>query len=454
MRLSVWRTVPTAIGHRLSTIGVASILALAILSASAAMCAGRGCTVTKMGNGLTVVLSEDHAAELAAVDIWVKAGTCRETPEISGVSHMIEHLVFAGSQKRPNGAVDIEMESLGATLNGHTSRDWTHFGGTIASRYLDKAIEVLADSVSSPLFREQEIAKEKLVILDEIAAKSTKPFGVALDILGQDIYGKFPYALPLEGTSSSIRGMTRKTIQDFYTKYYTPSNMAVVVVGDFDSSQVVNSIGKYFQGKQIDVPIPDLESPKPPAAQVRKTVTANIPAPTLAIGYLGPGVADFKEVCATDILLTHLGLGYRSWLSEELVKNKKLASDVTSDFLTQKYPSCMAIFAMVKPGSESDAVAAILARVEALRENGLSPGELGVAQRSLLGDYAFENETYEGRAGSYGFYWTIADPTLADQYVDIVVSVTNDDLKSVAKKYLDPNKAVILSIEPEKEPVK
>ena len=119
-----------------------------------------------MGNGLTVIIHEDHAAELVGIDVWVKAGSRFETAANNGVSHFIEHLLFGATQKRQTGDMDREMESLGATLDAHTSFDYANFSTTVSSRYLLKALDVFSDAVNYSQFPTADIDRERMVIVD------------------------------------------------------------------------------------------------------------------------------------------------------------------------------------------------------------------------------------------------------------------------------------------------
>ena len=120
------------------------VLLIALAACSQTLSAPMNASATTLPNGLTVLTQEDHSAELVGVDIWVKAGSAFETPKNNGVSHFLEHLLFGVTEKRKAGDMDREMESVGATLDAHTSRDYTHFGTTVSSRYLSCSIERLA----------------------------------------------------------------------------------------------------------------------------------------------------------------------------------------------------------------------------------------------------------------------------------------------------------------------
>jgi zinc protease len=402
-----------------------------------------------MGNGLTVIMDEDHSVDLIGIDVWVKAGSGCENEKMNGVSHLIEHLVFGPTSKRQEGEMDLEMESVGATLDAHTSRDWAHFNTTIAPRYLAKALDILADAVSNAQFKEEYLERERMVILEEIARKQSSPFSLCRDYLAKEIYDAHPYALPIEGTPESIKSITREDIIKHHRAHYVPANIAVVLVGDFDPQQAISEVGKAFQGlPNASPPVVSRPAPTPPEKQVTKAIRGPFKYTYLALGFLGPKAADYTDVCATDVLLTYMGFGYRSWMSAELKANMGAAVDVSTDFLTEKEPGLISLMAAVEEGGVEKAKAAILGKIAEVRNQGISDADIAVAKRSLLGQFAFQNETFEGRANAYGFYFTVSDPEFAVNYISCVQGITNTEITSAARKYLDPDHAVILTLGP------
>lgn len=406
------------------------------------------CQVTKMGNGLTVILAEDHTTQLTSVDVWVKAGTAYETSENNGVSHFVEHLAFSATAKYPPGEMDLEIESLGATLDARTSRDWARYGTTVMSSYLPKALELLAEAIIRPRFRDIDVEQERLVILDEIAKKQTDPFKVCRDYLAAALFNGHPYGLPLEGSADSVRKISRDAILEYHRRNYVPERTAVVIAGDLDPQAAISAVGKAFEGystsgaSRAEIPEPVF----PETQQVR-----NYPAPYkldyLGIAFPGPPAANHTDVCAVDLILTHLGSGHRSWITEELRDRQRLVEHGFADYLTQARAGMVCVLASTPAGRTADAKEAVLSKIASMRKEGISADALSLAKRSLLGQYAFQNETVAGIAQSYGFYHSISDARFAREYTDCVQAVSNDDIVNAARKYLNPQSAVIVTLQ-------
>lgn len=405
-------------------------------------------SVTTLPNGLTVIMQEDHAAELVGVDMWVKAGTRFETTANNGVSHFLEHLLFGATEKRKAGDMDREMESLGATLDAHTNRDYAHFSTTVSSRYLQKALDILSDAILNSQFPETSVQTERLVILDEIARKQSKPASVCQDMLAAAAFGDHPYSLPLEGTMHSVTALTRQDIMDYYKRRYVPGNIAIVLVGDFDKASAIAAVTAAFGSAPAAAatsPAVNPAYPKSAGDSVKLGFSSNY----LAIGFLGPSGASPDEFCAMDVLLTYLGQGYRSWLTDELRVRQGLVQEASADFVTHHDPGLVSIVASARAADIPKAKEAILAKLTQLGTTPLDTYDLDRAKRSLLGQYAFQAETVGGRANTLGFYYAVSDTSFAARYEGAVQAVTADAVMQVARKYLRRGSAIVFTIGPD-----
>jgi len=400
----------------------------------------------KLGNGLTVIVIEDHSTDLVGIDVWVNAGSVNETQANNGVSHIIEHLLFAGSTKYQPGAIDIEAESLGAILDAHTTRDWARFSTSVATRFFPQALALLAETVLHPTFPDTTLQREKLVILDEIARNQSMPKKVCDDALWSVAAKSHPYSMPVVGTPDTVRTMTRQQILDYYQALYTADNTVVVVVGDINGQSTVQAIGKLFQ----DMPKVSHPPVIPPFVYsetgTERTISMVGNQGCIGLGFAGPPASEYADVCAVDVLLAYMGYGYMSWMEENLVNKSKLATDAFSDFLTHRYPGLLSLSATGKNSDLIDIKDKIIARISEITKDGISESELVRSKRSLLGQFAFQNETFSGRANTYGFYDRISSADFGDTYIEKIQAITNEDIKRVATKYMAPTKANVIII--------
>jgi len=427
------------------------LLALIVILATSA-CAGSinsPVTAVTLDNGLKVLIQEDHSTDLVAVDIWIKAGSIYETPETNGVTHFIEHLLFKATEKRASGQVDMEIESIGASLEARTSKDWTHYFTVVARSYLDKSLDIMADIITSPKFEPSDIEHERRVIMDEIARRSSNPIDILQDLVFNAAYKSHPYRLPVEGTKDSVYNITRETITDFYNRFYVPQNITIVLVGDITPDDAVAAVKKVFSGfKNKPIQQTAIQQEPPRTEQVRKTINRNTKLTYLGIAFPAPSIKDRPDVYAMDLLMSYLGSGYQSWLSAELKDTQKLAVEASSDYLTQKDPGLAIITIATETGKAEKAEQAVFAKIADIKANGLSEFDLDRARRSLEGGFAFDVETFAGRATTLGFYESMDSYQFAQTYIENIRKVTPEDIRALAEKYLDPNKAVVVTLGP------
>ncbi len=409
---------------------------LLVLFSSHTTALGNELTISELENGLTVIHEHDDSIPLVAIDIWLRAGSGHETISTNGVSHFIEHLVFARTNKYAPGEMDIEIETLGATLDARTSKDWVHYSTTVRKEHYNKAISILSEILTNARFDEEDIKNERYVIMDELAKKFSDPMRVSRDILATKLYGDHPYSFPIEGSPSAISKITRDDILDYYKSRYIPSNTALVVVGDIDNTSVIESTSGLFSDRASAEQLSQIPVVKAPANIEKTTIKKAFPLfDYVATGYLAPAADNQKDVCAVDLLLTHLGLGYYSWLKSELIANG-LAQDASTGFLTQRESGLISIVAKTAPGDTLPALDAITSKISSIKTDGISVEDLQLAKRSLLGDYAFQRETLIGRATSYGFIWATSGTQEIGKYMQCVNSISVQDIKEAAKTYL------------------
>lgn len=406
-------------------------------------------TTATLGNGLKVIVQEDHSTDLVAIDIWVRAGSINETPQNNGVSHFIEHMLFKGTDKRASGQIDIDMECIGASVDAKTSRDWAHFYTTVAQKHVDQALEVLSDAIMHPKFRMEDVERERQIILDEIARSQSDPKKALENLTYQTAFTKHPYGLPVEGTQESVKGITQQMIADYYNRLYTPDNMSVVVVGDITAHEAAPAVQKAFSGFEKKQSAPILVTPEPVRTkQAVCRVKRDTNLTYLSIAYQSPSVKDQPDVYTMDVLMSYLGLGYQSWLSTELKNNQNLAIDTSSDFLAQRDPGLATLTVSMKPANVEKVKDAIFAKLDELRTRPISDGELYRAKRSIIGGFAFDIEIDSGKATTMGFYDAIDKVDFAGNYVQNINKVSAQDIQELAKRYLTPEKAVVVEVGP------
>ena len=410
-------------------------------------------TVTEytLPNGLQVLVAPSNAADLVTMDVWVGAGTRRETAEQNGVAHFMEHVIFKG---RKPGEIDAAIEDLGGSLNAATSYDWAHFYVTVGSRDAPAALGVLGDALMNAEMRQADIDAEKPVILSEKAREENSATTRVGRVFNALCFPTHPYGRPLLGTASNISDMPRKTILDFYHTYYAPGNATLILAGRITPEEGLALATKTF-GAWPSRPVPDDKTlPEAPQTGIRsRSLTAPVRRGFLQIGFRAPSVQDKPDVWVMDVLMTLLGQGGNNRLEQDLERKKKLVTAINTSYLTQRDPGTMSVTAEFDPGDYDTVGKAILAEAAALRDTPVSDGELAAAKHTLLASYLFDTQTNSGRADALGFYSRIDSYKYDTDYVGHFEAVTPALVQSVARKYLTLDAYTLVTLLPVPDPV-
>ena len=189
-------------------------------------------------NGLDVFIKEDHARKVASIQLWVMVGSADEERSELGISHVIEHMAFKGTERRGVGQIAAEVEALGGETNAYTSWDETVFHITVPSSATSQGLDILTDAVLRPAIDPKELDKEKQVVLEEILEGEERPERVASKQLFKTAYVSNPYKWPVIGYKEDVEKFTQQNILDFRKKWYVPDNMFLLVIGDVDTAKL------------------------------------------------------------------------------------------------------------------------------------------------------------------------------------------------------------------------
>jgi len=435
-----------------------------LLSAVAAVCVlASACTAAPIldptriaertfDNGFRLIVKAENQWGLAAANLVIRAGSSYEAEGQTGVAHLLEHLLFEATDLRDEQRIGPAIESLGGYVNAATTRDFTHIEVTVASQYLEPALELLARAVFEPQLSPIAVAREREVIARELIDRLDSAGGALDDLLWTTAFSTHPYGRPIGGSPAQVAELTADDLLDFYTRFYVPANMALVVVGDVDAAGIEARVAELFGGRTgAPVEVPEI-APEPEPVDVAIAVDTRESQATIgSFAWLAPEVEDFAEVCAMDLIYTILGEGPLGRLHGALnEQGLALMSDV--QYLTQRDRGLLIITALTSPDKELDVRTAILAEIERLRAEPLTGEQLDEAKRVLRIGYAFSNEAYSDQAGSLGFYEGLGDHTLAYEYIDHVNAVTPDLVRQVATEYLDPDAYTLAIIRPRPRP--
>ena len=405
----------------------------------------------KLDNGHTVIIKEVHDNPIVTIDTWVKTGSINENDKNNGVAHFLEHLFFKGTTKYPTGEFDKILETKGAITNAATSKDFTHYYISLPSNHFETAMDLHADMLMNPQIPRKELEKERKVVVEEIAKNNDNPESKLYENLVTSFYSTHPYKRKVIGKKEIIENITREEILDFYNTWYNPSNMITVVVGDVETQKALDLIKKNFNRKETkNCKKIVYKKDKNIEKQIQIEAKDKVKTGYMMIGFRGVAQENRNDSYALDVLATILGDGRSSKLYQSVKEQKQLAYSISAGHASMKDDSILYIRANFIPTNKDKVQKAIFDELNKVRNGNIDEQEIDTAKSIIERDTFYSRESTANIANELGYTTLVyGDSKYYDEYVDNIKKVTKTDLEKVAKKYLNPNQAVISIMLPE-----
>ncbi len=405
-------------------------------------------TVQKLPNGQTLVVQEVKNNPIVTIDTWVKTGSVNENDSNSGVSHFLEHLFFKGTKLHPAGEFDKILESKGAIVNAATSKDFTHYYITIPSEHFDTAMELHSDMLLNPQIPRKELEKERKVVLEEIAKDGNTPSKMVYDNLNDMMYTTHPYKRKVIGSADVISTIRREEILDYFNKFYAPSNMVTVIVGDVDTAKVTQKVQQCFNQEYKKPVKKSFKNERSLTSQKRKVEYTDTQSGYMMIGFRGVNISD-KETYALDVLAEILGGGKSSKLYRDIKEQKGLAYAISASNGSYRDDGIFYITANYTPANTEKLEKAIFDEISYIQKYGVTDEELTRAQKSIEQDTYYARESTSDISSEIGYVVTLTGETdFYKNYVDNIKKVTYKEVQAAAQKYLGVNKSAISVVLP------
>ncbi|MBY0401597.1 insulinase family protein, partial [Myxococcota bacterium] len=400
-------------------------------------------------NGLTVLLRESHRDPVVELQIWAGVGSADERPGEEGLAHFHEHMLFKGTARRGVGEVAGEVEGMGGQINAYTSFDSTVYHATLPASQWRRGLDVLVDAVRFSLFDEEEIAREREVVLEEIRRSEDTPSHVLSDLCFREAFRVHRYGQPILGPAQNVAAFDRAQVRRFFERWYTPDNLMVVAVGDFDSAQMASEIERLFADAQ-----PGSARRERANEPVRGEAVVRVlrkPFEGYRVDLAWPA-ASFRERDAIhlDLLAYVLGECESSRLVQCIREEEGLVDRVDAGAFT---PLDRGLFTI---GFETDgarlleATARIVEETERLRREPVSADELHRARVNFLASEQFERESVSGVAAKLGSFQSMAGSFESEAVaLETLRGATPTDLLDVARRYLAPEALTLAALLPE-----
>ncbi len=401
-------------------------------------------------NGLTLIVEENHSAPVASVQAWCGTGSVHEGDWMgAGLSHILEHMLFKGTESRPPGAIASEVQNLGGYINAYTSFDRTVYWIDVPATGASTAVSILADAMMNATLPEEEYTKEQEVIRREFAMGFDDPNRQISQLMLRTVFSESPLGHPVIGYLDVYNKLTREDVLRYYKARYVPNNLTFVVTGDVDALKIRDELGKLFESQPRKALEPVYVATEPPQLG-RRDVHEEFPTELtrLSLAWRIPGMTN-PDTPALDLLGEILGSGRSSLLNKDIRERKQLAHSVSSGMLAMQNEGVFVIQAVTDPDKRDAVEKESLAILEGIKTNGVPDAELNRARNSLLSNQLNALTTSRGVASDLGSNWLLTrNLDFSKHYLDAIGRVTPADIQRVAREYLTDDRLNATSINP------
>lgn len=406
---------------------------------------------TTLKNGLQIFMDERPETGVVAAQVWVRVGSGYEDDKVAGVTHFIEHLIFKGTDKLKGNAFAERIESLGGSVNAFTSYDNTVYHIVLPKASFSEGLELLLESVKNPAFPEEEIEKERNVVLEEIKMGEDDTRRKLFKELFSLSYQGHPYGRPVIGFVETVGKLNRDNITAYYKTHYIAKNMTIVISGDFDNKLAKKKIEMYLGG------LASGSDGGPGATHVKEmtgresTVERDAKEDYLALSYLIPKITD-KDIPPLEILGTILADGESARLVESLKREKGLVTGISTYVFSPREEGLFVVYA-TSTGKDRDLIVReIINTMKEIENIPPTDFEMEKAKNIIKASHIYASETVQGRAHRIGDDQTLTgNPYFSELFLQAIDKVSAEDIKRVFNTYISGRKPTIAYLKSKKK---
>ncbi|MFH1498285.1 MAG: pitrilysin family protein [Verrucomicrobiota bacterium] len=401
-------------------------------------------------NGLTLLVQTDDSAPVASVQVWVKTGSIHEDRLLgSGVSHFLEHMLFKGTPTRAGRDISATLQSHGGLVNAYTSFERTVYYVDLPAVHAGVGLEVLGDMVLNSTLPADEFAKERDVILREIAMVQDDPDQRLGETLFATAYREHPHKYPIIGYKDVFSSLTRDDLLGYLRARYVPNNLVVVVAGDVDPAEIEAKVAAVFGAAPRGRLAPVIVSPEPPQSAPRESHRfEDVELTRAGFSWHVPGLRH-ADVPGLDLLAAVLGHGDSSILWQALREKARLVHSIDAHCWTPADGGVFTISFTCEPGKRAAAERAVRRELDRVAAKGFPPALLRKAARQLVVGEINSRKTVSGRAGRLGSAEVCAgDLDFARSFFARLARVKSTDLRRLVRDYLAPSAQTCISLNP------
>ena len=396
-------------------------------------------------NGLRILTEVMQHVRSVSVGIWINTGSRREPPEHNGICHFIEHMLFKGTTHRTAEQIARSVDSIGGHLDAFTAKECVCFNTKVLDEHLPVAFDVLSDLLLNPLFREDDIVRERGVVLEELKMDEDNADYLVHEIFTQNFWKDHPLGKPILGTKETVRRLDQKALWDYFRRYYVPNRMVISAAGNLEHQGVVDLVSRYYAGLGPSTDeLPDL-APQP-HSRITLRNKKDLEQVHLCLGVPSyPLPHERRYGCY--LLNTVLGGGMSSRLFQNIREKQGLAYAVFSELNPYRDTGCLSVYAGTSAEAALKVVELIMKEFRDLKANAVPPEELRRAKDHLKGSLMLSLESTTARMSNlarqemyFGKFFSL------DEIAARIERVTPEEVAEIANEFFRTNQVAVTAL--------
>jgi zinc protease len=403
-------------------------------------------------NGLHVILHQDSDAPVVVTSVMYHVGSKDESPDRTGMAHFFEHLLFEGTKNIKRGEWFKTVSSNGGINNANTTDDRTYYYEVFPSNNLELGLWMESERMMHPIINQIGVDTQNEVVKEEKRTRfDNQPYGNLLKVVKENIFKNHPYRWTTIGSMEHLDAATLTDFQEFNAKFYIPNNAVLVVAGDFDKKQAKEWIRNYFGSINKGTPIDKQTFIEEPIVETIKAQyeDENIQIPMIVASYRTPSMTT-RDARVLDFISSYLSDGKSSKLYKKIVDDKKMGLEIGAFTYNQEDYGMYIIYGLpMETNSCEDLLKEIDEEILKIQTELISEKDFQKLQNIFENQFVNSNSDVEGIAENLAQYYLLyGDINLINSNIEIYQSITREEIRTVAKKYLNPNQRLIVDYVP------
>jgi predicted Zn-dependent peptidase len=404
---------------------------------------------TILPNGLTVLSEHMPGVRSVAFGAWVRAASLHEPRERMGVSHLLEHMVFKGTERRSAHEIALSLEALGGSLDAYTSREHTVYQGRVLDEHLRDAADVIGDIVLHPTLRDTDLALERKVILEEIGMVEDTPDDLVFEVHNEELWGAHPYGYSILGTRDTVSALGVRELRELHARAYHPAHLVIAAAGNVEHERLLDVLNETgWTSAAPGDPTPLVSPPPVTAPPTSRHVTRDGAQTHLVLGTSAVAHGDPSRFPLL-LLSMLLGGGMSSRLFQRVREELGLAYSVYTYQSFHADAGMHGVYVATAPDSASAALDAIRDELRAVVRSGLPADEIAMGRQQLKGQVTLSLESVSARMYRAASVELYGEPfRTLDELLVQIDGISDDEVARVAQEFFDPDRMTLVSLGP------